>query len=325
VNAALWLLLVSWISLGLVRLSLRLISPDRTGARQYLLLMGLVVPVLAIPFSHSTLLELCGWFLDRVLDVLPLGSGEGLMARLLLANLSLGLVATTVILRFQRRLLTHKTLPHERRGEAEDLLRSLSRRAGVALPRLHLTARPIGAAVAGMRRPAVVLSRQLLDVLDHEELEAVLAHEVAHIHRRDVLVKWIVRAFSAAFAWLPTSWLIPTLLDREREKACDDLAVMWTGKPLALAEAMIVVWQRRAPGFAAGVAVAAGPLEERIARLLIQVPRVRPERSWLPLILGPILALVLGVVGVAEVHAHGFSWPAGESSGRDVACPHPGR
>lgn len=324
-NATLWLMPISGVILIVVRLTLRVVSPDRIGLRQSLLLMGLVAPVLAIPFSHSILFELCGRFLDRLLDALPWESGEGLMARLLLVSVFLGLVATTVILRSQRRLLTHEARPHERRGEAEELLRSLSRRAGIALPRLHVTPRPVGAAVTGMRRPAVVLSRHLLDVLDREELEAVLAHEVAHIRRRDVLVKWIVRAFAATFGWLPTSWVIPRLLDREREKACDDLAVMWTGKPLALAEAMIVLWQGRAPGIAGGVAVSAGPLEERIARLLLQAPTVRPERSWLPLILGPIFALVLGVVGVAEVHAHGLSWPAGQPVGMDVACPHRGR
>jgi len=325
VNAALWLLLISGLILGAVRLSLRLIPPDRVGFRQEVLVFGLIAPVLVIPFLHSTLFELCGRFLHQLFDTLPPGMGDGVMVRLLLGSLLLALGATTVILRYQRRLLAREAPQHERRGEAEDLLRSLSYRARIALPRLHVTDRPVGAAVTGVRRPAVVLSRRLLDVLDHEELEAVLAHEIAHIHRRDVLVKWIVRAFAATFAWLPTSWAIPPLLDREREKACDDFAVTLTGKPLALAEALVVLWQSRAPGLRGGLAVTAGPLEERIGRLLHGRRTARTERQWLPLTLGPVFALVLGVVGVAEVHAHGLLSAASQPVETGAACPHPDR
>jgi Zn-dependent protease with chaperone function len=307
-----------------IRLSLRVISPDRVGLRQYVLLIGLIVPVLVVPFSHSTIFELCGRFLHQFFDRLPLGSGDGLMVRLLLASLLLGLGVTAVILRYQRRLLTRAVPQHEKRGEAEDLLRSLSRRAGIAIPRLHVTDRPVGAAATGVRRPSVVLSSHLLDRLDHEQLEAVLAHEVAHIRRRDVLVKWIVRAFAVTFSWLPTSWAIPRLLDREREKACDDFAVILTGKPLALAEALIVLWQSRAPGVAGGVSATAGGLEERITRLLHEARTARTERPWLPLILGPVFAVVLGVVGAVEVQAHGLFTSAGQPVETGVACPHPG-
>ncbi len=324
-NATLWLLLISGLILGVVRLSLRVISPDRVGLRQYLLLSGLIIPVLVIPFSHSTILEFCGRFLHQLFDTLPWRPGDGLMVRLLLASLLLGLGATTVIVGRQRRLLAREAPQHNRRREAEDLLRSLSRRAGIAPPRLHVTARPFGAAVTGVRRPSVMLSNHLLDVLGHEELEAVLAHEVAHIRRRDVLVKRIVRAFAVTFAWLPTSWAIPRLLDREREKACDDFAVILTGKPLALAEALIVLWQSRAPGVAGGVSATAGALEERITRLLHEARAARTERPWLPLILGPFFALVLGVVGAAEVHAHGLFASASQPVEIGVACPHPGR
>ena len=324
-NAALWLLLISGLILGVVRLTLRLIPPDRVGLSQEVLVIGLIAPVLVIPFLHSTLFELCGRFLHQLFDTLPPGMGNGVMVRLLLASLLLALGATTVVLRYQRRLLAREAPQHERRGEAEELLRSLSRRAGIALPRLHVTDRPVGAAVTGVRRPAVVLSSHLLDVLGREELEAVVAHEVAHIRRRDILLKWIIRAFAATFAWLPTSWALPRLLEHEREKACDDFAVTLTGKPLALAEALVVLWQSRTPGLRGGLAVTAGPLEERIARLLHEARVPRSERPWLPLILGPVFALVLGVVGVAEVHAHGLFSAASQPVETGAACPHPDR
>jgi Zn-dependent protease with chaperone function len=324
-NAVLWLLLISGLVLAAVQVSLRLLSPERLELRQSLLVAGLIGPVLFIPFTHAGILEVCGRLLHQLVEMVPTGPGGGLIIRLLMASLLLALGATTAILRYQRRLLAREGPQHERRAEAEDLLRSLSRRAGIALPRLHLTGRPVGAAVTGVRRPAMVLSSHLLDVLGHEELEAVVAHEVAHIRRRDVLLKWIIRAFAATFAWLPTSWVLPRLLDREREKACDDFAVTLTGKPLALAEALVVLWQSRAPGLRGGLAVTAGALEERIARLLHGRRTARTERPWLPLILGPVFALVLGVVGVAEVHAHGLFSAASQPVETGAACPHPDR
>lgn len=324
-SATLGVLLVSALILISVRLSLRVISADRVGLRQSLLVIGLIAPVLIIPFSHAAFLEFCGRFLRHLFDVLPFPPGNGFQLWLLGISVFLGLVATIMILRYQRRLLTCEAPQHGRQREARELLRSLSRRAGIAVPKLQVTARSVGAAVTGTRRPRVVLSSHLLDTLDHDQLEAVLAHEVAHICRRDVLVKWLVRAFAVTFAWLPTSWAIPRLLDREREKACDDLAVMWTGRPLALAEALIFIWRFHEPGLAGGVSVVAGPLEERVTRLLHDGRATQAQQRWAPVILALVLALVLGLVGAAEVQAHGLFPSASQPIEMGVACPHPSR
>jgi hypothetical protein len=114
-------------------------------------------------------------------------------------------------------------------------------------------------------------------------------------------------------------------LDHEREKTCDDFATTLTGKPLALAEALAVLWQSRTPGLRGGLGVTAGPLEERIARLLHEERVSRNERPWLPLILGPVFALLLGVVAAAEVQAHGLFTLGGQPIETVAGCPHPGR
>jgi Zn-dependent protease with chaperone function len=156
----------------------------------------------------------------------------------------------------------------------------LALRLGVAPPRLLICAldRPLALA-CGLRRPVVLLSTWMLVHLDRRELEAVLAHEVAHVARRDFLAAWLTTILRDAFCYLPASRVAYRQLQREREFACDGLVVAATGRPLALASALVKVWQPALGGPRAPVApslVGGGEaIEERVARLLVDPgPRV---------------------------------------------------
>ena len=120
----------------------------------------------------------------------------------------------------------------------------LAARCGGPSPRLLIRAfdRPLALTV-GLWRPRVVLSTWMLKRLDAGELESVLAHEVAHVARRDFLVTWLATVLRDAFFYLPTSWAAYRQLQHEKELACDDLAVAVTKRPLALASALAKVWQ----------------------------------------------------------------------------------
>jgi Zn-dependent protease with chaperone function len=119
------------------------------------------------------------------------------------------------------------------------------RAAGALAPRTPLpsTARletdaPI-AALTGLVRTEVVVSRGLLAVLDEEELDAVVAHELAHLARggnRRMLVLWLVRT---AQAHSPASLIMFRQLVEAQELACDELAARVTGAPAALASALL--------------------------------------------------------------------------------------
>jgi len=131
----------------------------------------------------------------------------------------------------------------------------LAMRLGVAPPRLRICAldRPLALA-CGLRRPVVLLSTWMLVHLDRRELEAVLAHEVAHVARRDFLAAWLTTMLRDAFCYLPASRVAYRQLQREREFACDSLVVAATGRPLALASALVKVWQPALGGPRAPVA-----------------------------------------------------------------------
>jgi len=113
------------------------------------------------------------------------------------------------------------------------------------LPRLCLqlvrTNRPY-AVLYGIRRPTVLLSTWMIDHLDRQELEAVLMHELVHVHRRDYLLNWIALLLRDAFFYLPTSRIAYRQLHHEKELASDDLVAQSTKRPLALASALTKVW-----------------------------------------------------------------------------------
>lgn len=128
-------------------------------------------------------------------------------------------------------------------AELQALTESLAQRLNIPCPRIVLCAndRPL-ALTYGLFRPTMVLSTWMLDTLDQGELEAVLAHELAHIARRDYLVTWLATILRDAFFYLPTSRIAYRQLQGEKELACDDLVVSATHRPLALASALARVW-----------------------------------------------------------------------------------
>jgi len=200
---------------------------------------------------------------DATLAVaLPLGMG--LIA---FGGLSLGLVRLVLM----NRLVARSGTPAG--PELQALADRLAERLSVPELRLRLCAydRPL-ALTCGLFRPTVLLSRWMVECLDRRELESVLAHELAHVARRDYLVVWLATVLRDAFFYLPTTWAVYRQLQHEKELACDDLAVGVTNRPLALASALAKVWQQALSRPHLEVAQllvgTSEPIEGRIDRLL---------------------------------------------------------
>lgn len=79
--------------------------------------------------------------------------------------------------------------------------------------------------VAGIRHPVLLLPEQIAEQLDSRQLQAILAHELCHVRRRDNLTTAIHMVVEAVFWFHPLVWWIGARLIRERELACDEAVV----------------------------------------------------------------------------------------------------
>ena len=98
-----------------------------------------------------------------------------------------------------------------------------------------------GAFAVGLRRGRILLSRDLVDQLDDDELAAVLAHEVAHLKARDVPVMFAAGFLRDFVAWNPFAHIAFRRLLRDREFEADRRAASLTRSPLALASGLLTV------------------------------------------------------------------------------------
>lgn len=142
----------------------------------------------------------------------------------------------------------------------------------------------IGGLVAvGWLKPVVLLPVGLVNGLPVAQLEAILAHELAHIRRHDYLLNLLQSVIEALFFFHPAVWWMSAQVRLEREHCCDDLAVDALGgdaRTLARALAALATWQAETAGaFAAApllprltLAATGGALLTRVRRLLVPTP-----------------------------------------------------
>jgi Zn-dependent protease with chaperone function len=95
--------------------------------------------------------------------------------------------------------------------------------------------------VVDLKRPVVVISERLLSLLSTDEIDAVMAHELAHVKNSDTTLKAMVTAYRTALPHDPIIRLVEAAFHREREMVADETAVKATGKPLSLASALLKI------------------------------------------------------------------------------------
>jgi bla regulator protein blaR1 len=95
--------------------------------------------------------------------------------------------------------------------------------------------------VVGFLRPILLLPEGIAECLTPRQLEAVLAHELCHIHRRDNLTSAIHMIVEAVFWFHPLVWWIGARLVDERERACDEAVLSLGNEPQVYAEGILNV------------------------------------------------------------------------------------
>ena len=131
-------------------------------------------------------------------------------------------------------------------------------------------------AVIGWLRPAIVVPMSALAGLSPSHFEAILAHELAHVRRRDYLVNIVQRVVETLLFYHPAVWWVSGWIRREREHCCDELAASVCGDRVSYARALRALEDCAcAPALAMGAG--GGELLVRIRRLVDRTPVPRRD------------------------------------------------
>jgi beta-lactamase regulating signal transducer with metallopeptidase domain len=154
---------------------------------------------------------------------------------------------------------------------AGDLLKTclaLQRRLGVSRAVRYVCSKVAESpAVFGCLRPVVVLPLSALAGLSPWQVEAIIAHELAHIKRWDLLVNAFQIATETLLFYHPAVWWVNRVIRNEREHCCDDVAVVACGNAHDYARALAQLEESRSASVWA-MAANGGVLTSRIGRLL---------------------------------------------------------
>jgi len=210
-------------------------------------------------------------------------------------------------LRVARRLSRQGRAPGER---LEAMVRDLCRRLRIERAVILLESAAVSVpSVVGVLRPVLLVPASTLAGLSPKQLEAILAHELAHVRRHDYLVNLFQAAIETLLFYHPAVWWVSAQVRREREICCDDLAVAICGDRLGYARALADLEGLRSAGPGLALAADGGSLPDRIRRLM-GAPARRSRRSWA----AGLLALALLPAGAALQLACSHGAPARQES-----------
>ncbi|MHB9048754.1 MAG: M56 family metallopeptidase [Pirellulales bacterium] len=200
----------------------------------------------------------------------------------------------------------------KRRGQAVapqvgECVGRLCRRLGlVGIPRVLASVHVQEATAVGFFRPLVLLPAAWLAQLPPEVLEAVIAHELAHIRRWDLWANLFQRMVEVLLFYHPAVWWLSRRVRTERELCCDELAVTATGERVVYATALELVARRRLarvrPALGAGISIGDRKMAllNRVRHVLGRVPSQR-FAGWWP-------AGLLGLAVLAGAWVAGSNW-----------------
>jgi heat shock protein HtpX len=195
------------------------------------------------------------------------GQGGALIALLLAGGMNFAsyFFSDRIVLKMYRA----REVDREEAPELYDIVEHLSRRAGLPMPRVAILPQDQPNAFATGRNPehAVVAATQgILKILDRDELEGVMAHELAHVKHRDILISSVAATLAGAIMYVSrfglffggnrnrggggilalvvillapiAAMFIKSAISRSREFAADQGGAEISGKPRALASAL---------------------------------------------------------------------------------------
>src|SRR2546427_3149928 len=198
-------------------------------------------------------------------------------------GLTVSAIVSLVVWRYGNAAVVRRFAPRElTSSEAwlQDFSNLLSDFEGVPRVRVRMvgTGDALAMAVGGAEQ-TIMLSLGLLTLLERDEMETVIAHELMHLKHHDAEFKVFSRVLSRVLFFDPFSKFFDPAVHREREYLADEMGGRSTGRPAALASALVKIADQGIPtkatwglsilGAGRGIFNRYPPLKERVHRLLL--------------------------------------------------------
>lgn len=203
----------------------------------------------------------------------------------------------------------------------QHLARRMDVRRAIAVFESHAVSVPV---MMGWLKPTIVLPIAALANLNPAQVEALIAHELAHVKRHDYLVNLLQSTIEALLFYHPAVWWLSRRVRAERELCCDDLAVGVCDR-LVYATALTDLASLTSPGIA--LAATDGDLLGRVRRIL---GRGQTSPAAWPGV-APIIALAfVAAIGIPTARAMSATpqhpgtvafTPMGEEAGASPTVP----
>jgi beta-lactamase regulating signal transducer with metallopeptidase domain len=315
----LWLSALCFLLSGLVRRSHRLGAVARSRLSLCLVMLAAVLPLAVfVPGDRAVEVASTSAHAHEVIDVAPPSPLETAVApastavtrdaplRPALEALAIGVWLVGFAWCLHRLLLgRHEAGRLRHTASAAPALEQLLARNGADRATIRISDQVHAPMVVGVRRPCILVPRNLVTELPEEILLGLLRHEMAHIRRRDLWITLGQRLGQAVYWWSPLFRLLGARLDLAREMACDAEAAARSGGGRSYAQALLTCAERLAPG--RHVALSVGMLEtglsQRIDALLLMddSPRASGVVRGLGLVALTAVGVALGLGATPRV------------------------
>ncbi len=245
-----------WLTLPLIPREQAILRANLGIALVYLIPPGITMSFLWVPHQTSTALQLPIWHFP-LLEIWALGTGA------MLANTALDWKKAQQV-RDEVRPLNDAALE----ARFANLLSRAKLKERVTIGQSDRLLVP---AVIGFCRATVLFPPAALVQLSHDELEAVLAHELAHVLRHDAIHVFVEAVLKALLFFNPLVWILLRLVAIEREAACDRLAIGMISQPKPLASGLLKLSISKSVNpiiLTAFSSEYSGPLRDRVDRIL---------------------------------------------------------
>lgn len=194
----------------------------------------------------------------------------------------------TQLQRLRRRMV--KPVDESLRSKLKELAGILGIHRVVQLMESALVQAPT---VVGWLKPVILLPASALTGFSADQLEAILAHELAHIKRYDYLVNMLQTVVEILGFYHPVVWWVSKRIRVERENCCDDIAVRVSGDSIGYAKTLASFEEIQAGQPELVVAATGGNLFSRIRRLIVKDSSEKNALSWIPAVTVILLLIAL--------------------------------